>query len=751
MIEAELSGKTLGELAGQLHCSERHFSRLFREEFGVPLRARQIELRLQRARQLLADLDAKIINVAYESGFRHLGLFNAMFKKRYGVTPSEWRQQNARKNPPAAPPARKSLSRLGSGISLLLAALFFFSGLPAFAQANSTSTNSVAHFRVDQYLVGGNSILSPAAVGGIFTNVPGAFGTNVTIDAILAAANALQTAYREHGYMTVKVWLPPQKLTNPVVKVNVTEAPLVAINVTYEGGRYYNSNNVMRALPDLHTNMLLNAKIFQNELDAANMSRDRQIYPVVGPGPDPGTSELTLKVKDRLPLHARLEVNNDQSTPGTPEWRVNFSSQYDNLWDLEHEVGVQYSFSPEQMRANQDYVESPFDQPQEASYSGYYRLPLGGYTSVQDEVNANPASFGYNEATHQFNLPPSTGRPELTFYASRAVSDTGVQKGPVGYASPPMQYTNGSGTIYYPLTLTTNSAGQNITVNEDLGLKLVLPLPPMGKVSATLSLGVDYKYFQQTSYNTNESYFVVKYFDVQQIPHIISFSVPQPVLPNPSYTTLNYVPLNAGLNGSVPDKLGTTFFNANANFNVLPGFSGDGAFAGASYAGASAREHYVTVQLGADRVQAIHKDWTVRLHADGQWASCALIGDEQYAMGGPAGVRGYNNGEAYGDEGWRVTIEPQLPPLDIGMFGNGADEAASWLRGSIFMDYGEIYLLNPPAGNPGQQEFWGAGWAVTANLGSHLDARVSLAWPITTTLQTQAGDMHFYFGIGGQF
>jgi len=96
MMEAKLATCERGELAGQLHCSERHFSRLFREEFGVPLRARQIELRLQRARQLLSDSDAKVIDVAYDSGYRHLGLFNAMFKKRFGVTPSAWRQQNAR-------------------------------------------------------------------------------------------------------------------------------------------------------------------------------------------------------------------------------------------------------------------------------------------------------------------------------------------------------------------------------------------------------------------------------------------------------------------------------------------------------------------------------------------------------------------------------------------------------------------------------------------------------------------------------
>jgi AraC-like DNA-binding protein len=93
MTEAELSERSLTELARQLHCSERHFSRLFREEFGVPFRARQNELRLQRARQLLADSNTSILNVANESGYRYLRPFNAIFKKRFGVTPTEWRRR----------------------------------------------------------------------------------------------------------------------------------------------------------------------------------------------------------------------------------------------------------------------------------------------------------------------------------------------------------------------------------------------------------------------------------------------------------------------------------------------------------------------------------------------------------------------------------------------------------------------------------------------------------------------------------
>jgi hemolysin activation/secretion protein len=213
---------------------------------------------------------------------------------------------------------------------------------------------------------------------------------------------------------------------------------------------------------------------------------------------------------------------------------------------------------------------------------------------------------------------------------------------------------------------------------------------------------------------------------------------------------VDYLPLNAGLSGSIPDKLGTTFFNANADFNPFSVFSKNSDFAQASYS-SKARADYIIVQAGADRQQTIYKDWSVKLHADGQWADCPLFGNEQYAMGGTTGVRGYTDGEAYGDEGWRVMFEPQLPPLDIGMFGNEGDEEPCWLRGSVFMDYGELYLLDPSPDSAARQKFWGVGWGVTANIGTHMDGRVSMAFPLTATAQTPVGSIHIYFGVGIQF
>jgi len=99
------SSEKLAEMCG---CSLRHFRRMFRKQFKTSIRAKQTELRLEKARQLLAETDEKIITVAYDSGYRHLGFFNMMFKKRFGVTPSEWRRLNSAPERPARGNGRRS-------------------------------------------------------------------------------------------------------------------------------------------------------------------------------------------------------------------------------------------------------------------------------------------------------------------------------------------------------------------------------------------------------------------------------------------------------------------------------------------------------------------------------------------------------------------------------------------------------------------------------------------------------------------
>jgi AraC-like DNA-binding protein len=89
--ESEFLGRSTAELARECGCSERHLRRLFVDRFGVPLLRRQIEWRIERAKQLLLETDAKIIDIAEQCDFRSLGLFNAMFKRLTRLTPGAWR------------------------------------------------------------------------------------------------------------------------------------------------------------------------------------------------------------------------------------------------------------------------------------------------------------------------------------------------------------------------------------------------------------------------------------------------------------------------------------------------------------------------------------------------------------------------------------------------------------------------------------------------------------------------------------
>ncbi len=105
MTENDFINAGVEFLAQRCRCSTRHFSRLFHDSFGISFSARQTELRMQKAVQLLRDTDLKVALIAGECGYRHLGLFNSTFKRRWKQTPTEWRgrERSARRISEASP------------------------------------------------------------------------------------------------------------------------------------------------------------------------------------------------------------------------------------------------------------------------------------------------------------------------------------------------------------------------------------------------------------------------------------------------------------------------------------------------------------------------------------------------------------------------------------------------------------------------------------------------------------------------
>ena len=89
---SELLNFSLADLAQMTRCTPRHLNRIFKEVAGISFRAKHTELRLARACELLATTEAKVVDVALESGYQSLSLFNLMFTRRFGMSPGRWRQ-----------------------------------------------------------------------------------------------------------------------------------------------------------------------------------------------------------------------------------------------------------------------------------------------------------------------------------------------------------------------------------------------------------------------------------------------------------------------------------------------------------------------------------------------------------------------------------------------------------------------------------------------------------------------------------
>jgi AraC-like DNA-binding protein len=89
----ELLSFSVDELAARFGCSRRQLNRLFHEYFGISVAALRMDMRMLKAVSLLRNPDAKVINVAEQCGFNHLGLFNTCFKRRFGASPGQWRKK----------------------------------------------------------------------------------------------------------------------------------------------------------------------------------------------------------------------------------------------------------------------------------------------------------------------------------------------------------------------------------------------------------------------------------------------------------------------------------------------------------------------------------------------------------------------------------------------------------------------------------------------------------------------------------
>ena len=80
------------ELSAAVGMNVDHFSRMFKRSTGLAPHQYLGNMRLERAKTLLAGGHTPIIEIAYEVGYANPSQFSAFFRKRTGVSPTEFRR-----------------------------------------------------------------------------------------------------------------------------------------------------------------------------------------------------------------------------------------------------------------------------------------------------------------------------------------------------------------------------------------------------------------------------------------------------------------------------------------------------------------------------------------------------------------------------------------------------------------------------------------------------------------------------------
>ena len=286
-------------------------------------------------------------------------------------------------------------------------------------------------------------------------------------------------------------------------------------------------------------------------------------------------------------------------------------------------------------------------------------------------------------------------------------------------------------------------SGRDLSITENLGSRFSYPLPEWRTIRSSFSAGLDYKSYRLASYNTNTTKFAL--YALQQGERVFVKEADVP-LDSQSAAGVHYLPFAVSWTASGKDRFGASSFSFNNTLNLRALSSSDASFQQTAGNPDTSANFYVASAL-LSREQTLYHAWNALLRANGQWANKPVISNEQFGIGGTGGVRGYEEGEEYGDAGWRVLLEPRTPFYNIGMMDG---TMPTRIRGSLFLDYGERYLYSPGR-REGSLAMCGTGFSLNTVIGQNFEGRFTLAWSLLDTPNTPAGKARAYFSVNAQF
>lgn len=215
----------------------------------------------------------------------------------------------------------------------LLAAALLANGAAAHAQDSP-------NFAIRGYQIEGNSLLPQDKIS---LAVMPFTGDKSSFETIQLALEALEKAYLRAGYGSVRIEVPEQDLKDGVVRLLVVEARLDRIVI--EGAKYFDEDNIRRALPALRKGEVVNINELQRNLNLANESFARNTAVTFRQSEATAQTDAVVRVADDQPLRFVASLDNT-GNQATGKYRLGFSVLHANLFNRDHALSAQLLTSP---------------------------------------------------------------------------------------------------------------------------------------------------------------------------------------------------------------------------------------------------------------------------------------------------------------------------------------------------------------------------------------------------------------------
>ncbi len=152
-------------------------------------------------------------------------------------------------------------------------------------------------------------------------------GREVSLRELDVMVSAIKLFFRRKGYISMYAVIPPQKLKDGVLEVQIVEGTLGELSIT--GNKYFSEKIIARQV-GLTSGSVITESALSGGLYILNEHPDIEARSVLRPGIAQGTTDVEIQVQDRSPFHLMTGMN-DLGTRNTGRERYSLAALHSNV------------------------------------------------------------------------------------------------------------------------------------------------------------------------------------------------------------------------------------------------------------------------------------------------------------------------------------------------------------------------------------------------------------------------------------